>query len=62
MRPTIKNKMEKCEIDLNIPTLSGSIRKRARNKILTTRLSACFDKCKINDRDDDYLLQHVSRP
>lgn len=48
--------IEESEIDLNMPSSSTSVRKRARREILTPRLSACLDKCKISDRDAVHLL------
>jgi len=43
--------LEQSGIELNIPTSSTSIRKQARREILTTRLSACLEKCQITIRD-----------
>lgn len=51
-----KDTIEQTEIDLIIPTSSTSTRKRATREILTPRLSACLDKCKISDRDAVHLL------
>ncbi|KAE9523392.1 hypothetical protein AGLY_015944 [Aphis glycines] len=48
--------IEEPEIELNIPSSSTSVRKRARREILTPRLSACLDKCKISDRDAVHLI------
>ncbi|KAL4097880.1 hypothetical protein QTP88_022583 [Uroleucon formosanum] len=48
--------IEEPEIELNIPSSSTFVRKRARREILTLRLSACLDKCKISDRDAVNLI------
>lgn len=48
--------VEESEIELNISSSSTSVKKRARREILTPRLSACLDKCKISDRDAVHLL------
>lgn len=44
------------EIELNIPSSSASVRKRARREILIPPLSVCLDKCKISDRDAVHLI------
>jgi len=48
--------IEESEIELNIPSSSTSVRKRARREILTLHLSSCLNKCKISDRDAVHLI------
>jgi hypothetical protein len=51
-----KTIIEETEIVLNILSSIKFVRKRAKRKMLTSRLSARLDKCKIRDRDVVQLL------